>query len=352
MDRPRMALVYDLGGGTFDVTVVKYTPTHFQVLATDGDVYLGGVDWNDRLLNYIADEFKARHGIDPRDSASTAQVLRNDCDLAKIALSEQMQASIVCRHEGKSISVTISREQFEDLTADLLQRTIDTTELVIDQAKITPEQLDAIVLVGGSTLMPKVPRMLEQVTGKKPFQGLSPHTAVAQGAAIHAAILEARFRGDKSELAEKVRRYLKNVKQEDVNSHGLGIAVKNLKTGKLINHLMIPRNTRLPVEVQRTFNTNEEGQTRVTVKVIEGDAPDPDACSLIGNCRISQLPPNLPKGAPIEVTYAFGTDGRVKVRARDKTGGNEAAIEIERRGGLDDVQIDSYTNLASQYLVE
>ncbi|MEX0711060.1 MAG: Hsp70 family protein, partial [Pirellulales bacterium] len=150
----------------------------------------------------------------------------------------------------------------------------------------------------------------------------------------------------------KVRRYLKNVKQEDVNSHGLGIAVKNIKTGKLINHLMIPRNTRLPVEVQRTFNTNEEGQTRVTVKVIEGDAPDPDACSLIGNCRISQLPPNLPKGAPIEVTYAFGTDGRVKVRARDKTGGNEAAIEIERRGGLDDVQIDSYTNLASQYLVE
>src|SRR5690242_3661225 len=150
-ERPRMALVYDLGGGTFDVTVVKYTPTHFQVLATDGDVYLGGVDWNDRLLNYVADQFKAKHGSDPRDSAVTTQVLRNDCDLAKIALSNSNQTSIVCRHEGKSNSVTVTRDQFEQLTSDLLQRTIDTTELVIEQAKIQPEQLDAIVLVGGST---------------------------------------------------------------------------------------------------------------------------------------------------------------------------------------------------------
>ncbi|HUY89008.1 MAG TPA: Hsp70 family protein [Pirellulales bacterium] len=351
-ERPRMALVYDLGGGTFDVTVVKYTPTHFQVLATDGDVYLGGVDWNDRLLNYIADEFKAKHGNDPRSSAATSQVLRNDCDLAKIALSEKTQTSIVCRHEGKSISVTVTREQFETLTADLLQRTIDTTELVIEQAKITPEQLDAIVLVGGSTLMPRVPLLLERVTGKKPYQGLSPHTAVAQGAAIHAAILEAKYRGEGSELADKVRRHLEHVKQDDVNSHSLGVIVRSPKTGKPTNHVMIPRNTRLPVEVKQVFNTIEAGQTRATVKVLEGDAPDPAACSLIGNCSITELPSNLPKGSPVEVTYAFNTEGRVQVRARDRTGGREAAIEIQRRGGLDETQIDGYTALASQYLVE
>jgi molecular chaperone DnaK len=347
-----MALVYDLGGGTFDVTVVKYTPTHFQVLATDGDVYLGGVDWNDRLLNFIADEFKAKHGTDPRSSAATAQILRNDCDMAKIALSQQAQASIVCRHEGKSNSVTVTRDQFEQLTGDLLQRTIDTTELVIEQAKITPEQLDAIVLVGGSTLMPRVPLLLEQITGKKPYQGLSPHTSVAQGAAIHAAILEAKFRGSGSDLADKVRKHLENVKQDDVNSHSLGVIVRNPKTGVPNNHVMIPRNTRLPVEVKQTFNTNEAGQVRATVRVLEGDAPDPDACSLIGNCSITDLPANLPKGAPVEVTYAFDTDGRVNVRARDKTGGREATIEIQRRGGLDDKQIDGYTALASQYLVE
>ncbi|HEX5444978.1 MAG TPA: Hsp70 family protein, partial [Pirellulales bacterium] len=351
-EKPRMALVYDLGGGTFDVTVVKYTPTHFQVLATDGDVYLGGIDWNDRLLNYVADEFKKRHGADPRDSAATTQVLRNDCDQAKVALSQQAQISIVCRHEGKSNSVTVTRDQFEQMTADLLQRTIDTTELVIEQAKVQPQDLDAIVLVGGSTLMPRVPLLLEQVTGKKPFQELSPHTAVAQGAAIHAAILEAKYRGEGSELADTVRRYLKNVKQDDVNSHSLGVVIKDPKTKKPLNHVMIPRNTRLPIEKQQVFNTIEANQVRATVKVIEGDAPDPQACSLIGNCSITKLPANLPKGSPVEVTYSYGTDGRVRVRARDKIGGGEAAIEIERRGGLDEQQIDAYSNLAQQYVVQ
>jgi molecular chaperone DnaK len=224
--------------------------------------------------------------------------------------------------------------------------------LVIEQAKINPEQLDAIVLVGGSTLMPRVPLLLEQITGKKPYQGLSPHTSVAQGAAIHAAILEAKHRGAGSDLADKVRKHLEHVKQDDVNSHSLGVIVRNPKTGVANNHVMIPRNSRLPVEVKQVFNTIEAGQVRATVRVLEGDAPDPDACSLIGNCSITDLPANLPKGAPVEVTYAFDTDGRVKVRARDKTGGREATIEIQRRGGLDDKQIDGYTALASQYLVE
>lgn len=351
-DRPRLALVYDLGGGTFDVTVVRYTPTHFQVLSTDGDVHLGGIDWNDRLLDYVCDEFKSRHGIDPRESPATVQMLRNDCDVAKIVLSEAARATIVCRHHGKSTSVTMTREQFEDLTAELLQRTFDTTELVIEQAKIRTNELDAVVLVGGSTLMPRVPRVLEQITGQKPFQGLSPHTAVAQGAAIHAAILEAKHRRAGSDMAEKLRKHLQNIRQENVNSHGLGIAVRNPANQKTINHVMIPRNSRLPVEVRQTFHTIEEGQTHVTVKVMEGEAPDPTACSLIGNCRISNLPPGLPKGSPIDVTYAFGTNGRVQVSARDRTGGREAAIEIERRGGLDDSQVDVYTNLASQYVVE
>ena len=351
-ERPHQALVYDLGGGTFDVTVVRYTPTHFQVLATDGDVQLGGVDWNDRLLEHVAKEFKSRHGVDIHSSPATLQILRHDCDQAKITLSEEDSATILCRHEGKSVSVTISREQFEDMTADLMQRTIDTTEQVMEQAKVTAAELDAIVLVGGSTLMPKVPQMLEQVTGKKPYTGISPHTSVAQGAAIHAAILEAKFRGAKSALAEKVRKYLENIQQEDVNSHGLGVVIKHPRTGKMMNHLMIRRNTPLPAEMKQTFRTNAPGQQRVTVKVIEGDAPDPDACLLLGNCRITDLPENLPQGAPIEVTYSFDSSGRVRVRARDVTGGKEASIDIERRSGLDDTQIDAYTSLASDYLVE
>jgi molecular chaperone DnaK len=349
--KPRLAMVYDLGGGTFDVTVVKYTPTHFQVLATDGDVELGGVDWNDRLLDFVADEYQAKHGTDPRQSPQAVQILRNDCDIAKIALTEAPRTMITFRHEGKTVAVQVTREQFEDMTADLLQRTADTTELVLNQAKVEKGQLDAVVLVGGSTLMPKVISMLTEVTGKAPFRGLSPHTAVAQGAAIHAAILEAKNRGAGSDLAEKVRKHLSVVKQENVNSHGLGVVARNPKTGKSVNHLMIPRNSRLPIERRQVFHTSHEGQRRVNVKVMEGDAPDPKACFLIGNCYIYDLPEGLPKGAPIEVTYSFDTNGRVKVTAKDVTGGKEARIELQRSGGLNEEQIDAYSVLASHYSV-
>ena len=351
-DQPRTALVYDLGGGTFDVTVVRYTPSHFRVLATDGDVHLGGVDWNDRLLDHVAEEFMSKHGVDPRKSAEAVQVLRNDCDLAKLQLSEQSQTTITHRHQGKAVSVNVTREQFEQMTADLLQRTADTTELVLDQAKVKPEQLDAVVLVGGSTLMPQVPAMLEVLLGQKAYTGISPHTAVAQGAAIHAAILEAKHRGENSPLAEKVRKMLEAVKQENVNSHGLGILAACPKTGKDRNHLMIPRNTPLPIEVKKTFATKKAGQNRVSIQVIEGDAPDPRACSLLGKCRIKDLPQDLPKGSPIEVTYAFDASGRIRVGARDVAGGNEATIEIERRGGLNESQVDAYTKLAHDYNVE
>lgn len=350
--KPHLALVYDLGGGTFDVTVVRYTPSHFQVLATDGDVHLGGIDWNDRIVDYVSQEFEAKHGIDPRKNPAALHLMRHDTDQAKIALSTGNVAMVSCRVEGKSNNVQITRAQFEDLTADLLQRTADTATLVIEQAGLKPEELDAIVLVGGSTLMPKVVEMLKDLTGKDPFQGLSPHTSVAQGAAIHAAILEAKFRGESSGMAERIRKLLANVKQDDVNSHGLGIAARNPKTGKTINHIMIPRNSQLPIEVHRTFATSEPNQQRVTVKVIEGDAPDPEACSLVGNCRITGLPKDLPKGSPIEVTYAFDASGRVRVKAKDKTGGKEAEIEIERKGGLDANQLNNFTALADKYQVD
>ena len=350
--KPHLALVYDLGGGTFDVTVVRYTPTHFQVLATDGDVHLGGIDWNDRLVDHVAEEFKSKYGSDPRESPSTLQMLRHDADQAKIQLSEGAEATIACRHDGKSLRLKVTRDEFEDMTADLLQRTMDTALLVMEQAKVAPEELDAIVLVGGSTLMPKVPLALKQLTGKEPFAGLSPHTAVAQGAAIHAAILEAKHRGQSSELADRVVKLLRTVKQEDVNSHGLGVMARHPKTKKMINHVMIKRNSRLPAEVRRTFATSEENQKRVNIRVIEGDAPDPDACSLLGNFRITGLPDKLPKGAPIEVVYAFDASGRVRVSAQDKTGGKQAAIEIERKGGLNDKQLDAFSVLADSYQVD
>lgn len=351
-DLHRMTLVFDLGGGTFDVTIVRYSPTHFQVLATDGDVHLGGIDWNERLVDFVAQQFQERFQVDPREIPATVQMLRNDCDLAKIALSKEQQVSIPCRSKDKSISVPITRKQFEEMSADLFQRLLDTTRLVMEQAKISSSDLDAVVLVGGSTLMPKVADVLKEATGHDPNQELSPYTAVAQGAAIHAAILEAQHQGQQGNLADKIRKMLATVKQEEVNSHGLGVTITSRSSGKRRNHVMIPRNTQLPFEVKRTFHTNHENQQRVNIQVNEGEAPDPQACSLMGNCRITNLPEGLPKGSSIEVTYAFDKSGRITVSAKDMTGGVQATIEIQRQGSLNDEQIDAYRVLADHYKVE
>ncbi|MGL6193521.1 MAG: Hsp70 family protein [Thermoguttaceae bacterium] len=352
--KPRRVLIYDLGGGTFDSTLVEYTPSHFHVLSTDGDVQLGGIDWNDRILDFVAEEFKDKHGIDPRESEQTVQILRNACDLAKIELTTKQETTVHCRHEGKSNTVRLSREKFDELTQDLLQRTADTTEFVLEQADLQFSDLDAIVLIGGSTHMPQVHQKLHEITGLMPYthKDLNPHTAVARGAAIHAAILEAKFRGNESDMSERVKKMLESVHEEDVNSHGLGVVAMDQKSKKAINHIMIPRNTTLPFQITQTFQTNKENQERISVQVLEGDAPDPVACSLLGKCKITELPANLPKGAPIEVTYAFDKAGRISVSAREKTTGKVAAIEIERRGTLNDSQVRDFTQLASEYVVQ
>lgn len=349
--KPHRALVYDLGGGTFDVTVVQYTPAHFQVLATDGDVQLGGIDWDERLVDYVASEFENRYKSDPRLSPIPLQILRNDCRLAKLALTEQNEVKVNCRFEGKALSVPLSREKFESLSLDLLQRTSDTMDLVLKQADMTARDLDAIVLVGGSTLMPQVQRLIEKRTGLTPCRGVSPHTAVAQGAAIHAAILEAQHRPT-SEMTTKIRKMLSSVRQENVNSHGLGVVTMDRKKKTALNHVMIPRNTRLPAEATQMFRTVRADTKQVRVRVTEGDAPDPSACSPLGTCTITDLPPGLPAGTQVQVTYSFDTSGRITVRAKERATGREAAIDIERRSGLTEAQIDTFSQLAQEYKVE
>ena len=351
--KSRRVLIYDLGGGTFDSTLVEYNGNHFRVISTDGDVKLGGVDWNDRLARYVCKQFKEKFGVDPSESPQELQILRNDCDTAKIALTTKPNTNIVCRYEGNRLSVPITRELFEELTQDLLQRTCDTTEFVLEQADMKFAQLDAIVLVGGSTLMPQVPAMLERLTGVKPYisPDLDPHTAVAKGAAIHAAILEAKFNPN-GKLTDRIQKLLKNIHQEDVNSHALGVVATDPAKGQVVNNIMIPKNTTLPFSLTRTFKTNKENQERISIQVLEGDAPDPKACSLLGKCQITDLPPHLPKGTLVEVTYAFDKAGRISVSAREKAGGHEAKINILRKGTLTDNQVESLTHLAEEYSIE
>ena len=351
-ERQRYALVYDLGGGTFDVTVVSCTENHFRVLATDGDVMLGGVDWSDRLVDHVADQFQQEHDVDFRTSAASVQMIRYECDQAKIRLSESEETEISCRHAGKSLTVSVTRNQFEDMTADLTQRTIDTTQGVLEEAKVSADRLDCLVMVGGSSQIPVVRNRLVEAFGKTPFEGVSPFTSVAQGAAIHAAILEAKHRPEQTIMGEGLRKMLSSVRQTNVNSHGLGIVARNPKTDKPCNYVMIPRNTKLPTEKTQKFKTNKAGQRRVHIKVLQGEAPDPAACVQIGDCRVTDLPENLPQGSPVQVVYRFDESGRISVEAEEKTGGRSAKTEIERHGALDESKIDALSDLARTYRVE
>ena len=343
-------MVYDLGGGTFDVTYVTYTPTHFQVVATDGDVRLGGLDWTQRLVDYVAQQFKAKFGVDPRSDPRGLLECTQVCESAKRILSSAQQTTVSVFSHGKSLSVNVTRQEFASLTADLLQRTRDTTELVLQQAGVDPRSIDAVLLVGGSTHMPAVEKMLTDVCGREPSHELDPDVAVAQGAAIHGAILEAKLGGDQSRVGQAVLKRLRSVTTSDVNSHSLGVEIANANGRR--NHIMIPRNTPIPHKVVQRFVTNMANPRAIQLRLLEGEVADVDACTFIGDFRIIGLPPNLPAGSPVELTFCFDAQGRIHASARELTGNVMATTEIVRDQGLTDGGLEAFRTLASEYHVE
>ena len=346
-------LVYDLGGGTFDVTVVRYTSTKFRVLATDGDVMLGGLDWSRRIVDHVSEQFMQKHGEDPRDDPETLLQFTQECEDVKQGLSKSAQLPVSLYYKGSTLTVALTRGDFERMTSDLLQRTKDTTQLVMEQAKVTPNDLDDIVLVGGSTWMPSVEKMLIDICGKTPTRDVSPEEAVAMGAAIHAAILEARELKGKASMGQAVTNRLRSVETSDVNSHSLGVKITDPKNrSRKINHIMIPKNTQIPFSLSQKFVTNSENQQSIHVNILEGDTSDPDACSMIGDFRIVNLPTGLPAGSPVEVTYSYDSQGRINATARELTGNREASAEIVRDSGINSEEVDLFSALAEEYSVE
>ena len=347
----RTILVYDLGGGTFDVTIVRYDATTFRVLATDGDVMLGGLDWSRRLVDHVAEQFHAKHGLDPREHPETMMTLTQECEDAKRALSEKATTPVNAYYQGKDLTVSVGRGDFERMTSDLMQRTKDTTELVMQQAGVATGELDEVVLVGGSTHMPVVTAMLKAVTGKEPSTEVVPEEAVAQGAAIHAAILEAKATGGSSNQSKGVIKRLRSVTTLDVNSHSLGIKVSDpADRATKINHVMIPKNSTVPVSKSQKFVTNVDDQKRVHVEILEGEARDPMACTLIGDFRVVDLPSGLPKGTPVEVAYTYDKNGRIHAAA--KVAEKESQTEIVRDSGLDEGGVSGFEKLAETYSIQ
>jgi molecular chaperone DnaK len=329
-------LVYDLGGGTFDVTLVRLGRHHFQSLAIEGDVRLGGKDWDDRICEYVADKFQALHGSDPRDDPVSHAALSAAAERAKRTLSKLQQATISCSHAGKTLTVPLTRAEFENITRDLLTRTRLTTQEVLREANLTWDKVDRILLVGGSTHMPMTGQMLRELSGKEPDHTLAVSEVVARGAAIHAGIVAARQRARSAAPAKTDDAFdlLGDVVEINVNSHSLGIEVK--KSEERINDVLVPKNTQLPTASSRVYRTVVENQTRVRVKVLQGEATQADACISIGECWIEGMSPALPKSSPIQVRCGVGSNGLIDVMALDMTSGKMARAEIHRAIGLSD----------------
>ncbi len=336
-DKARTILVYDLGGGTFDVTLVKLTPKRFQTLAIEGDVRLGGKDWDDRIVNHVADAFIAKYAEDPRTDAQSLAMLQAAAERAKRTLSKVEQASVTVNHAGRKLVVPLSRKEFETLTKDLLTRTRLTTQQVLRQAGVTWDQIDRILMVGGSTHMPMTGIMLKELSGREPDNSLAVSEVVARGAALHAGIMAAKTAAGRQSMGVEAAQELADVVEISVNAHSLGIEVRAEK--EKVNDRLIGKNTQLPSASSRVYYTAAENQQRVRVRVLQGEAHQADACIAIGECWIEGLPGNLVKGSPIQVRCEVQSNGLVDVMALDMTSGRMARTEIHRNSGLSDEEI-------------
>lgn len=321
-------LVYDLGGGTFDATLLHMAPGNIQTLATDGDVQLGGHDWDLRLVDFVAERFIQSGGPDPRQDPSGFGRLYAAVEEAKHTLSARSRAAVRLDHAGHSHSMDITRQQFADLTADLLERTAYTTRQVLTDGGVSWDKVSRILLVGGSTRMPMVAEKLAQMSGTHPDRTVNPDEAVARGAAIYAKFL----------LNQRAGRQT-GFQVSNVNSHTLGIEGIDPETMRKTNVMLIPRNSPLPATFTDRFTTKRAGQQSIVIQVLEGETSTPEDCTQIGRTVVRGLPANLPQGAPIDVTFSYQTNGRLEVSTRLPGVEQEHRLTLERNSGLSDANV-------------
>jgi molecular chaperone DnaK len=327
----RKILVYDLGGGTFDVTVMELGGKEFKALATDGDVMLGGADWDHRLLDYVAEQFKKQHGADPREDVTCRGRLWRECEDAKRTLSARTKVHIACEYRGHAIRVEVTRDQFQEMTRDLLDRTAFTTRQTLQAAGLTWDDIERILLVGGSSRMPAVVEMLKKLSGKQPDASVSPDEAVAHGAALHAGILLAKHAGKSPHFRIK-----------NVNSHSLGLVANDIRTRRPRTAVLIPRNTPLPVTARRVFKTQKAGQRSILVQIVEGESASPEDCVQLGKCSVRDLPANLPAQTPIEVRFRYEDNGRLTVMVSVEGAAKQRQHELSRENTLSHEQLDAW----------
>jgi len=335
-------VVFDLGGGTFDVSILKMEEEEghkvFEVVSTSGDTHLGGDDFDEELINHVAEEFKKENGIDLRQDTMALQRLQEACEKAKRELSSVPQTDInlpfiTADSSGpKHLQVTITRSKFEELTDRLIERCRGPIQQALKDAKFSPSDIDEIVLVGGSTRVPKVQAMVKEIFGKEPHKGVNPDEVVAVGAAIQGSVLA----GDR-----------KDVLLLDVTPLTLGIETE----GGVFTPL-VDRNTTIPTEKKQVFSTAADNQPAVTVKVFQGERKMASSNRLLGEFNLEGIPP-APRGMPqIEVKFDIDQNGILHVSAKDLGTGKEASVRIEQSSGLSESEIERMRKDAEEHADE
>ncbi|RME86105.1 MAG: molecular chaperone DnaK [Planctomycetota bacterium] len=332
--------VFDLGGGTFDISILEVNEGIFQVLSTNGDTHLGGDNFDDRLINYVADEFQKENGIDLRKDPMALQRLKEACEKAKCELSSMVQTSInlpfiTADQTGpKHLQMNISRAKFEELVDDLVEKTKDPCNQALRDAKLSPSDIDEVILVGGSTRMPCIQAVVKEIFGKDPVKNLNPDEVVALGAAIQGGILS----GDEN---------LKDILLIDVTPLSLGIETLGGVMTKLIE-----RNTRIPTEKTEVFTTAADNQTSVEIHVLQGEREFARDNRSLGVFRLDGIPP-APRGVPqIEVTFKLDANGILNVKAKDKATGKEQSITITASSGLTKEEVERMQKEAEAHAEE
>lgn len=322
---PQRLLVYDLGGGTFDVSVLSVEGSEITTLASDGDVRLGGRDFDERLVDHVSERFLEQHGIDPRADFGLTQRLWRLAEEAKRRLSDADSTTVSCAFAGMKMDIEVTRQTFTRLIEPMLERTLATATDALEQAGLTWDQLDRVLLVGGSSRIPAVAEKVQRETGIVPSLSHAPDLAVARGAALFAAM------GSIDQLA--------SLKVVNVNAHSLGVAGVEPRTGQPVNRIIIPRNSRLPASRRQKFVTKKAGQKTVKIKIVEGENENPEYCVPVGTC-VATLGGDLPAQTEVLVTCRVGTNGTLSVSCVVPYTKQGAHVEIRRDGLLDLESLD------------
>jgi|APSaa5957512622_1039677.scaffolds.fasta_scaffold05113_4 molecular chaperone DnaK len=319
-------LVYDLGGGTFDVTVMRVKGKEIKILATDGDHQLGGKDFDDLIMRYASQVFIAEHDFDPTTDASVAGELRALAEKTKRELSKRSKSLLVVRGKGKESRVEVHREKFNDLIKPKLDTTLSLIRSTLKDAKLEPSDVDRILLIGGSTRVPAVYNLLENFFGKEPDASVNPDEAVALGAALIAAQKAMEITPDG--VPELVAEKLGGLQITDVTSHSIGIEANIPGSNQRINSILIKRNSPIPAEISKEFVTTMQGQTGIKVNIFQGEFSDPNLCNPVGEFILTGLPPNRPPGCKVRITVSCNTSGVINVTALDIESGQKTTTEV------------------------